>query len=168
MNGQVHSLLQSELGAQLPLHISLSAPLMLRTEQKTEFELAVGSKTMESGVGRVEVQVRRLRWECNFDGTRWFLVLGVATPVNDELNMLLHVCNRCAMDFKLPMLYAGGEAAPQESSDAFHISIAWQLTEPSNTQTLVDVDVGKLGSLQFEMVKLKMGNVVKDIPLSKR
>jgi hypothetical protein len=107
-----------------------------------------------------------LRWERNFDGTRWFLVLGVATLVNDDLNRLLHSCNECASDFKLPLLY---DAEPEKP---FHISIAWQLTEPSLKQRLVldHPNVAEFGkeSIQFEAVKLKIGNVVKDLRLLKR
>lgn len=33
----IHSLLYSDLGAQLPLHISLSRPVVLRTEQRHSF-----------------------------------------------------------------------------------------------------------------------------------
>lgn len=33
----IHSLLHSDLGAQLPLHISLSRPVVLRTEQRRPF-----------------------------------------------------------------------------------------------------------------------------------
>jgi hypothetical protein len=166
INDQVHSLLQSQLEAQLPLHISLSVPLVLKAEQKGGFQEAVESKIMESGLGRVEVWVRSLRWERNFDGTRWFLVLGVATLVNDDLNRLLHSCNECASDFKLPLLY---DAEPEKP---FHISIAWQLTEPSLKQRLVldHPNVAEFGkeSIQFEAVKLKIGNVVKDLRLLKR
>ena len=187
INGQVHSLLRSELGAQLPLHISLSAPLVLKAEQKGEFEEFVQGKIVESGVRRVEVNVRRLRWERNYDGTRWFLVLVVDTPANDELNKLLRACNESASEFGLPLLYAKKSDKPTDSSleeqklsktvtrsrsDAFHISIAWQLSEPGAKQkVLLDhANVAELGkrSLQFEVVKLKMGNVVKDIPLLKR
>lgn len=158
--------MQSQLEAQLPLHISLSAPLVLRAEQKGGFQEAVESKILESGVGRVEVSVRSLKWERNADGTRWFLVLGVATPANDELNRLLDSCNECTSDFKLPLLYG------TEPEKPFHISIAWQLTEPSLKQRLVlahpNLTEFSKENLQFEAVKLKMGNIVKDLRLSKR
>lgn len=34
---RIHSLLYSDLGAPLPLHISLSRPVVLRTEQRVPF-----------------------------------------------------------------------------------------------------------------------------------
>jgi hypothetical protein len=34
---EIHSLLRSDLGVQLPLHISLSRPVVLRTEQRQPF-----------------------------------------------------------------------------------------------------------------------------------
>ena len=116
INGQVYSLLRSELGAQLPLHISLSAPLVLKTEQKSDFEEFVQGKIMESGVGKVEATIQRLRWERNYDGTRWFLVLAVDTPANDELNRLLHACNESASEFSLPLLYAKKSDKPTDTS----------------------------------------------------
>ena len=186
-DSQVHSLLRSELGAQLPLHISLSAPLVLKADQKSDFEELVQRKIMESGGGRVEVVAQRLRWERNYDGTRWFLVLVVGAQVNDELNRLLHACNESASEFDLPLLYAKRSDKPTGSSlegqtisksvapnqtDAFHISMAWQLAEPGAKQkgALDHVNLAELGksSLGFEVVKLKMGNVVKDIRLLRR
>lgn len=186
-NGQVHSLLQSELGARLPLHISLSASLVLKAGQKSAFEEALESKIKESGVGRVETTVHGLRWERNFDGTRWFLVLGVAEPEHNELNRLLHSCNGCVSDFDLPLLYGTELEKPihtaqdqqvisrtivRNRSDAFHISIAWQLTEPASKERFVlsHPDVAELSKeiRQFDVVKLKMGNVVKDLRLAER
>lgn len=47
----MHSLLHSDLGAQLPLHISLSRPVVLRTEQRHSF-----LETLEKGIWNSHVQ----------------------------------------------------------------------------------------------------------------
>jgi hypothetical protein len=46
----VHSLLHSDLGAQLPLHISLSRPVVLRTEQRASFTEALSEGVRSSGI----------------------------------------------------------------------------------------------------------------------
>ncbi|OQE91177.1 hypothetical protein PENNAL_c0010G01265 [Penicillium nalgiovense] len=46
----VHSLLHSDLGAQLPLHISLSRPVVLRTEQRASFTEALQKAIHDSHV----------------------------------------------------------------------------------------------------------------------
>jgi hypothetical protein len=46
----VHSLLHSDLGAQLPLHISLSRPVVLRTEQRVSFNEALQKAIHDSHV----------------------------------------------------------------------------------------------------------------------
>lgn len=184
VNGQVHSLLHSELGAQLPLHVSLSAPLVLKSDQKSDFEEVLEKNIKRSGVVEIESFLRGLRWERNFDGTRWFLVLRISKPLCDGFNRLLDCCNECADRFDLPLLYdkkvenptdvignlSGQEMTP-DLTDAFHISIAWQLTDPLLKQKMVlaHPDVMKLSQfhLHFELVKLKMGNFVKDIQLGR-
>lgn len=47
---RLHSLLHSDLGAQLPLHISLSAPVVLRTEQRASFTDALTRSIRESHI----------------------------------------------------------------------------------------------------------------------
>lgn len=47
-----------------------------------------------------------LHWEANYSQTRWFLVLQLSRPVNDELNKLLHSCNLAAAALGQPSLYA--------------------------------------------------------------
>ena len=49
-NFEIHSLLHSDLGAQLPLHISLSRPVVLRTEQRTAFSEALQKEIEESRI----------------------------------------------------------------------------------------------------------------------
>jgi hypothetical protein len=46
----MHSLLHSDLGAQLPLHISLSRPVVLRTEQRASFTEALQNAIDDSHV----------------------------------------------------------------------------------------------------------------------
>lgn len=46
----VHSLLHSDLGAQLPRHISLSRPVILRTEQRASFTEAFSEGVRSSGI----------------------------------------------------------------------------------------------------------------------
>lgn len=46
----VHSLLYSDLGAQLPLHISLSRPVVLRTEQRQSFAEALETDIQHSNI----------------------------------------------------------------------------------------------------------------------
>lgn len=77
---EIHSLLETSLGVSLPLHISLSAPLVLRTENKDEYLEALLSalkplaKSYKSGI---TVLPDHLSWHLNEDGSRGFLVLRV-------------------------------------------------------------------------------------------
>lgn len=48
--GDIHSLLHSDLGAQLPLHISLSRPVVLRTEQRDSFTEIFAKEIRESHI----------------------------------------------------------------------------------------------------------------------
>ncbi|EHY53933.1 poly(U)-specific 3'-to-5' RNA exonuclease [Exophiala dermatitidis] len=120
---KLHSFLRSELGALLPLHISLSAPLVLRTDQKSAFQerfcdelrttrssttTTDGCRSGNSsrlGLQPFTVHVTGLDWVANQDGSRWFLVLKLSRPDNDELNTLLAVCNEVARRFGLQPLY---------------------------------------------------------------
>lgn len=109
---EIRSLLRSELGAQLPLHISLSAPLVLRTEQKSGFSDAL-REAIKRECWVFETRIRGVRWERNFDGSRWFLVLiiGSLGPFNRELNTMLASCNGIASKFDLPLLYERNKEA---------------------------------------------------------
>ena len=180
---RVHPLLRSSLNVQLPLHISLSAPLVLQTAQKDDFLTAVKQQVSESGATSFTVHATRLDWVSNFDQTRSFLVLKLSQPDEDDLNKLLHACNACANKFGLHLLYQRkevthkkskkGEAAtaPLDLSAAFHISIAWKLEkaknldrqplEPTTRDELCDMKIS------FDALKVKIGNVVTDLKLPK-
>ncbi|TVY83516.1 U6 snRNA phosphodiesterase [Lachnellula suecica] len=157
---KAHSLLTSDLGAPLPLHISLSRPIGFATEQKDDFVSSLETAIKSSGIRPFVVTCSGLDWVANFEKTRWFLVLRIHKPDADGLNKLLHVCNSAVQDYGQPPLYAKGTATKgegkaksargtikgkmtnqfsskahwsdlQDVSDAFHISIAWTLGSPS-------------------------------------
>ncbi|TVY34055.1 U6 snRNA phosphodiesterase [Lachnellula subtilissima] len=157
---ELHSFLTSDLGAPLPLHISLSRPIGFGTEQKEDFVTSLKSAMESSGIRPFEFAFSGLDWVANFENTRWFLVLRIQKPEFDSLNKLLHVCNTVVQDYGQPSLYAkatsrnttkstkwhkqetsknrsSAESSKaywsnlQDFSGAFHISIAWTLASPS-------------------------------------
>ncbi|KAJ5424735.1 hypothetical protein N7445_010708 [Penicillium cf. griseofulvum] len=178
----VHSLLHSDLGAQLPLHISLSRPVVLRTEQRVSFTETLQKAIHDSHVLSFDVQPDTLYWSSNYEKTRWFLVLGVQRPRHDGLNRLLKLSNDSLARFGQPPLYASSTREQtsasilnmsstlnsEDFSGCFHISLAWSLSEPSakerervariDLRALRDINVG------FDSVKAKIGNVVVRLP----
>ncbi|PKX91024.1 HVSL domain-containing protein [Aspergillus novofumigatus IBT 16806] len=184
--GEIHSLLRSDLGVQLPLHISLSRPVALRTEQRQAFISMFQTALQESTVPAFSAHPYSLDWVSNYERTRWFLVLRVTKPAKDNLNRLLGLSNRSLAHFGQPPLYAGISAGPVHShgrhesvkpatqpedlSHCFHISLAWSLTEPTPEQKkkVEAIDLRRLQSLiiQFDCVKVKIGNNISSIPLS--
>ncbi|KAL4977735.1 U6 snRNA phosphodiesterase Usb1 [Aspergillus desertorum] len=182
---KLNSFLYSDLGARLPLHISLSRPVVLRTEERQPFMDTFKAALDHSGISPFEVQVDRLDWVSNTEKTRWFYVLRVKQPNRDCLNHLLHVSNRSLGLFNQPPLYApvlnsepGGTqshirgnkpASTGDYTECFHVSIAWSLTEPSaeEKKSMGSIDLQGLSALKikFDCVKAKIGNNVSSIPL---
>ncbi|KAJ5953590.1 hypothetical protein N7454_000486 [Penicillium verhagenii] len=167
---EIQSLLHSDLGAQLPLHISLSRPVVLRTEQRSSFEKLLQNAIEESQISPFSLTPDGLKWVSNYQATRWFLVLRVAKPENDNLNRLLHLCNRALARFDQPPLYASrGTPESKDFSECFHISLAWALKEPSqeDKDLVAATDLKSLQSLRvwFDSVKIKIGNNVSSILL---
>ncbi|KAF4220510.1 hypothetical protein CNMCM8980_001170 [Aspergillus fumigatiaffinis] len=166
--GEIHSLLTSELGVQLPLHISLSRPVVLRTEQRQPFMDMFQMALQESSVPAFSVNPYSLDWVSNYEMTRWFLVLRATKPAKDNLNRLLGLSNRSLAHFGQPPLYA--DTQPEDFSHCFHISLAWTLTEPTPEQKkkIEAIDLRRLQSLtiHFDCVKVKIGNNISSIPLS--
>ncbi|KAK5700264.1 poly(U)-specific 3'-to-5' RNA exonuclease [Elasticomyces elasticus] len=140
---KVHSLLSNDLGVSLPLHVSLSRPLSLGTEQKSPFLTQLKDAVSSTGVRTFDVMQGGLAWHPNELRTRWFLVLQLRKPAQDELAKLLRSCNEIAGGFEQPLLYTQDsiegeslDAAKQHGGDGddggkFHISLAWSLTEPT-------------------------------------
>ena len=113
-------------------------------------------------ISRFEILVSGLQWVSNYEGNRWFLVLQIHRPYNDERNRLLRISNMVAAIFRQPALYAQSEtsftspsrkkrrdlkggAGPRgqvkvsdsdvegDLSSCFHISIGWTLSQPTST-----------------------------------
>lgn len=157
----VSSLLDSDLGAPLPLHISLSRPFVLRTEEKDGF---LADCLREIRGADFALRVDGLRWFRSPDSGRSFLVLRVLSSRgekdakrgrNPELASLLETCNELVAEVGQPRLYSkvvergstdgGGQEAKSDGEeggrsrntsrrlvdDAFHVSIAWSFAEPT-------------------------------------
>jgi hypothetical protein len=182
----VRSLLQNDLGVALPLHISLSRPLVLKTEQKDEFFLSLKEAISSSGARAFETSFEQLQWHPNEDRTRWFLVLRV-TDEDDALLKLLRTCNSVAVKYGQPKLYEDddvqgrGKRPPRHMSkisEKFHISIAWSLEEPPSSLGRIAGETAcsamdlppAVRSLRvpFGEVKVRIGQDVTSMPLDTR
>ncbi|KAH9840446.1 U6 snRNA phosphodiesterase [Teratosphaeria destructans] len=164
----VKSLLHSELGVPLPLHISLSRPLTLRTELRTAFLDQLKSSIRVSGVKAFTTRVANIRWHPNEMSTRWFLVLGLEKTTGDELPKLLAACNDVAAAFQQPLLYT--EGGKEEAAEGkFHISIGWSLDANDRVCGADDrsgvSDAVRDLAIPFSEVKVRIGQDVSVIPL---
>jgi hypothetical protein len=197
----VHSLLHSDLSAPLPLHISLSQSLVLKTEQRDKFLENTTANLKTAAVRPFTVEYSKLAWYPNHDKTRWFLSLSVAAPKHNELNKLLDACNKAASSMEQPKLYVfndegevpscGSKKRKKEEpssddlteknpklspipdcSDSFHISLAWSLSpQELNEETFssdATRDALKGLSTTFDVVKVKIGNAINAITLSRK
>lgn len=115
---KTQTLLRSDLNIPLPLHISLSSPLVLRTEQRDDFldslvhRIRNVAKPLNSDPEKSDplfqgfsIIFDGLDWTPNAEGTRWFLALRINRPEGNQLNKLLYSCNQVADLFGLPRLY---------------------------------------------------------------
>lgn len=79
----------------------------------------------------------------NFDCSRWFLVLGVRRPANDDLNRLLLAANQAAKKFGYPELYSGSKNRDQQgegvdmTGDWAYASVKSRKKEEASTKGLV-------------------------------
>ncbi|KAI4719216.1 hypothetical protein E4T48_04590 [Aureobasidium sp. EXF-10727] len=187
-SSNVHSLLQTPLQVPLPLHISLSAPLVLRTENKDAF-----LDTITEGITPIVRSLRHpiavrpasLSWHANDDSSRYFLVLRVqdAEKTQDTsaltlLNQLLQASNKAASQYNQPQLYTKlkCQAGTRDFSPYFHISIGWSLPSPDrnleddnlNLQPAVDSFLEELCenmTVSFDAVKIRIGQTVTALPI---
>lgn len=168
----------------------MSAALSLRTEDRDEFQSTLESCVRHSTVHPFEVAFTDLKWVPNHDRNRWFLVLGVARPVHDELNRLLEACNKaCAQRGHSELYVEHGQRSKRrrvsrdtsvngsDHTAAFHFSIAWnleglsfdieQLSSSEKVTTVMEEHIKPM-RVRFDSIKLKIGNVVTSIPLGSK
>lgn len=182
--------LQSELGAPVPLHVSLSRTLQIKTDDRESFLGTLSASLRRAAVQAFHFDFHGLKWVPNYERNRWFLVLGIKKPALDEMNRLLTACNEAAQKSAHPALYSGGKGdGPMESnspiahspnehvktdrSDMFHVSIAWNLTEPEPelVSLVQDIKVDKYvhsPQAAFDVVKARVGNAVHNFDLVAR
>lgn len=156
---EVHGFLVGELGVPMPLHISLSSSLSLNTEQRYDFLESLRSSIERTDVHVFDVLPHGLEWMPNSTQNRWFLVLQLDRPPEDELKRLLKASNETACSFGQPGLYTSNqpdsdlahtsglnetdserlkisdtsESTSKEgdmTNAPFHVSIAWSLLKP--------------------------------------
>jgi hypothetical protein len=147
------------------------------------------------------VTISSVDWVSNFERTRWFLVVRLQKPSHNGLNKLLHLSNHAVQVFGQPPLYAKTKqqdhpspkrpqrldskraeagntttkvdwSGLEDASDAFHISIAWALTVPSEevenvTTSLFQSHFDQLTQIHVHIseLKAKVGNSVTSIAL---
>lgn len=172
--------LTSELGAPLPLHVSLSRPFVLRTDEKDAFLDRLIQDTARCRVPAFALACHDLAWHRSPGSERSFLVLRVRglSGTNHELSALLRACNRLVASHGQPELYSSrgpGQGETSDASDAFHVSLAWSFTAPTAelSQKTAEVftrpefrdAVLSCISIPVEGVKVKIGNVVTNIAL---
>jgi hypothetical protein len=170
--------------------VSLSRTLQIKTDHREKFLETLDSSLRRTAVHAFDFEFRNLKWVSNFERNRWFLVLGIEKPAQNELNRILIACNKAAKISGYPALYSGGQGdGPMESNtptdrlkksqdaqdeidctDYFHISLAWNLTEPDPewVSLVQNIDVRKhiqSPEASFDVVKARVGNVVHNFGL---
>ncbi|KAM3440570.1 hypothetical protein MY4824_002018 [Beauveria thailandica] len=186
---ELHQFMTSDLGAPLPLHVSLSRPLSLSTTEKDDFLQRVSESLGSGAVPPFIMQPRSLAWFTSPDSNRSFLVLGVATTGghgdadgdNAPLMKLLRKSNAAAARFGQPLLYQHARDNDDDDDDddvvrtAFHVSIAWTFARPGQdiSQATLDLfqrlplDEVMAWRIAVDSVKVKIGNVVTSVALSR-
>ncbi|KAK6541164.1 poly(U)-specific 3'-to-5' RNA exonuclease [Orbilia ellipsospora] len=174
---KLESFLYSDLKTQLPLHISMSRPIVLRTEERDGFMMSLERGVERTAVNPFEVQFTSLEWVPNQDRSRWFWVMRASSPVQSHqrqqsLALLLATCNQVVRRHKQSELYLKDRRG--NVRDGFHVSLGWSLTEP--TKELSEDILTAVASIQSELAELKMkcdtlkvkiGNAVNTISLER-
>lgn len=189
----VHTALkESDVSVDRPLHISLSAPITLTSNNKDEFldDLTKAIKSCRVSPFVLDFS-GGVDWYRAEDSTRSFLVLRVRevqdtgntsdSSPNPQLTTLLDKCNETVKNYRQPPLYDS-----RDVGNCFHVTIAWTLARPSeslrqltdsvfnDSKTTLNNKVSirdklRTGSrLRVDTVKVKIGNYVTRFELDDR
>lgn len=179
------SSLTSDLGAPVPLHISLSRPISLATAQKEDFLDRVTTSLRNSRSSAFCVTPSGLAWYRSPESNRTFLILRITSssatgaddekdaPIpNPELMQLLVRCNALVAMFGQPPLYQ--QTHKDQVGHAFHVSIGWTLGLPGEETSLKALNLFRqpkylemrAWTIDVSGVKVKVGNVVTHVPLT--
>ncbi|KAK6336503.1 poly(U)-specific 3'-to-5' RNA exonuclease [Orbilia brochopaga] len=173
---KLESFLHSDLGTQLPLHISMSRPIVLRTEQRDQFMASLEKGLDRIGVEPFDATFTSLEWVPNQDRTRWFWVMRASSGrgKHSPLTNLLAMCNGVVRQHGQPGLYSVDSGG--NTRDGFHVSVGWSLREPTaglREEVALAVEGGqevdKLSALTMrcETLKVKIGNTVHALELKR-
>ncbi|KAK0751469.1 U6 snRNA phosphodiesterase Usb1, partial [Schizothecium vesticola] len=185
---EVHSFLTSDLGAPLPLHVSLSRPITLTTGEKEGFlREMVGAVGGVGGGPGWELVGDGVEWHRTEESGRSFLVMRVRearsaggegranSNPNPGLTELLRRCNAVVEGHGQPGLYEWAFGEGEEAvGRAFHVSVAWSFAEPTEEVRRVTAEVfgeerarARVRAMRIGVdgVKVKIGNVVTHVPL---
>ncbi|EGX49649.1 hypothetical protein AOL_s00078g138 [Orbilia oligospora ATCC 24927] len=174
---KLESFLYSDLGTQLPLHISMSRPIVLRTEERDGFVAELEKGVEASAVQSFDVRFTSLEWVPNQDRTRWFWVMRATSPMLGQcrrtlLSSLLTTCNHVVKNHNQPELYLTDSRGA--TREGFHVSIGWSLTEPSKDLcegilTAISSNRTELSDLTMkcDTLKVKIGNIVHAVELKR-
>lgn len=167
----------SDLGTQLPLHISMSRPIVLRAEERDGFMAELEKAVERSGIQSFDVRFTGLEWVPNQDRTRWFWVMRATSPTPGQyrqtlLSALLTTCNHVVRNHNQPELYLIDSRGV--TREGFHVSIGWSLTEPSKDlcegiSAAISSNRTELSDLTMkcDTLKVKIGNVVHAVELKR-
>lgn len=166
-----------DLGVARPLHVSLSAPLILQRENKDEF---LDSMSKALGVvannilGTLTPEPKEFAWHANAEGSRHFLVMKLGR--SDTMWQLLHASNDVAARYGCQKLY---DREVEDDKDCpFHVSIGWTLRRPESSVPLGKDGVlgppldaiakgleswGKI-NIPIDMIKIRLGQDITSIP----
>ncbi|RPB27119.1 hypothetical protein L211DRAFT_750099, partial [Terfezia boudieri ATCC MYA-4762] len=161
------SSLVSDLGAEQPLHISLSRPNNLKTLERAQFVDLLEERIHKARLKPFGISFGNFEWVSNSDGTRWFFVMTAKSEEN-ELSTLLRLTNSTFATYHQPALYS-----EHKSDNGFHVTIGWSLEAPEKElMKQLETETGNEFKTQLSQltmktaeVKIKIGNIIKALPL---